>query len=88
LHGSLRRRVADAVAAIGAPFAVLSSGAMHDAAFVAQVAPTALLFVPSQDGVSHTPAESSAIEDLALAAEVVATTIVDGDLVSSGASQA
>lgn len=80
LHSSLRRRVADAVAAVGAPFAVLSSGAMHDAAFVAQVAPTALLFVPSQEGVSHAPAESSAIEHLALAAEVVATTIVDGDL--------
>jgi hydantoinase/carbamoylase family amidase len=87
LHGSLRRRVADAVAAIGAPFAVLASGAMHDAAFVAQVAPAALLFVPSADGVSHTPSESSAIEHLALAAEVVATTIVEGDLVSGPAQQ-
>jgi beta-ureidopropionase / N-carbamoyl-L-amino-acid hydrolase len=59
---------------------VLPSGAMHDAAFVAQVAPAALLFVPSQGGVSHAPAESSALEHLALAAEVVAATIVDGGL--------
>jgi allantoate deiminase len=87
LHGSLRRRVADAAAAIGAPFAVLSSGAMHDAAFVAQVAPTAMLFVPSEDGVSHTPAETSAVEHLALAAEVLATTIVNGDLLRPGGSQ-
>jgi allantoate deiminase len=80
LHHSLRRRVADAAAAMGVPFAVLPSGAMHDAAFIAQVAPAALLFVPSQGGVSHAPAESSALEHLALAAEVVAATIVDGGL--------
>ena len=80
LHHSLRRRVADAATAIGVPFAVLASGAMHDAAFVARVAPAALVFVPSEGGVSHAPAESSAVEHLARAAEVVAATIVDGAL--------
>jgi beta-ureidopropionase / N-carbamoyl-L-amino-acid hydrolase len=31
----------------------LSSGAMHDACAIAAVAPTAMIFVPSRDGVSH-----------------------------------
>jgi hydantoinase/carbamoylase family amidase len=79
LHATLRRRVADAAGALSVPFAVLTSGAMHDAAFVAQIAPAALLFVPSRAGVSHAPSEESALQDLALAAEVVAATVVHGD---------
>jgi N-carbamoyl-L-amino-acid hydrolase len=35
----------------------LVSGAFHDAVHVASVCPTAMLFVPSHQGVSHNPAE-------------------------------
>ena len=35
----------------------LVSGAGHDAAFLSRVAPTAMLFVPSRDGLSHTSTE-------------------------------
>jgi allantoate deiminase len=55
---------------ITAPPAV--SGALHDAAVIAPHLPTAMVFVPSKDGVSHNPAEFSRVEDLALAAEVIA----------------
>jgi N-carbamoyl-L-amino-acid hydrolase len=34
------------------------SGAGHDAVYVARVAPTAMIFVPCQDGISHNPRES------------------------------
>src|SRR5581483_6194081 len=54
------------------PHRVLSSGAGHDAAVVAQCAPTALLFIPCADGVSHSPAEKARVEDLALAVELAA----------------
>jgi hydantoinase/carbamoylase family amidase len=47
------------------------SGALHDSAILAPHIPTAMLFVPSRDGISHNPAEFSRIEDIALAAEIV-----------------
>ena len=37
----------------------LPSGAFHDAQFVAGVCPSAMLFVPCRNGVSHNPAEYS-----------------------------
>ncbi|MBX9830294.1 MAG: Zn-dependent hydrolase [Xanthobacteraceae bacterium] len=35
----------------------LASGAGHDAAFVARIAPSAMLFIPCRDGKSHAPEE-------------------------------
>lgn len=35
----------------------LASGAGHDAAFIARVAPSAMLFIPCRDGKSHAPEE-------------------------------
>lgn len=35
----------------------LTSGAYHDALFIARVAPAAMIFVPSRGGLSHNPAE-------------------------------
>lgn len=52
-----------------------SSGALHDAAIVAPFLPTAMLFVASKGGISHNPAEFSRIEDIALAAEVLARAV-------------
>jgi beta-ureidopropionase / N-carbamoyl-L-amino-acid hydrolase len=48
----------------------LASGAGHDAAFVARIAPSAMLFIPCRDGRSHNPeewAEPAAIGNGALA---------------------
>ncbi len=53
------------------------SGALHDAAIVASVLPTAMLFVPSRNGISHHPDEFSRVEDVACAAELVAQVICD-----------
>ena len=64
---------------MGLPFRVLPSGAGHDAAIVARRAPSALVFVPCLDGVSHSPAESASAEDIAAAAELVATVIEQAD---------
>jgi allantoate deiminase len=47
------------------------SGALHDSAVLAKHIPTAMLFVPSRDGISHNPAEFSRVEDIAAAAAVV-----------------
>lgn len=58
--------------ACGAEPLELVSGAAHDTMNVAPFAPSALVFVPCADGVSHAPHESADPADAALATEVVA----------------
>ena len=57
--------------ATGEPFMVMPSGAAHDTMCVADKVPTAMVFVPCVDGLSHTPLEDSDTRDAALAAEVL-----------------
>ena len=47
------------------------SGALHDAAILAPLLPTAMLFIASEGGISHNPKEFSRIEDIAAAAAVL-----------------
>ncbi len=47
------------------------SWADHDTKFVSYVAPAAMLFVPSKDGISHNPLEMSEASDLLKASEIV-----------------
>jgi allantoate deiminase len=68
----LTELVAEAVAATGHPVVRLPSGAGHDAAMIATIAPVAMLFVRCAGGVSHHPAESVTVEDVA--ASIEATT--------------
>ena len=49
----------------------LVSGAGHDACYVARVAPTAMIFVPCKDGISHNEIESATPEDLAVGCQVL-----------------
>ena len=53
----------------------VASGALHDAAVLAPVLPTAMLFVASDGGISHNPAELSRIQDIAQAARVLAEVV-------------
>jgi len=50
---------------------MLPSGAGHDAQFMHTVCPTAMIFVPSINGVSHAPGERSDPEDLERGANVL-----------------
>jgi beta-ureidopropionase / N-carbamoyl-L-amino-acid hydrolase len=49
----------------------MTSGAGHDACFVASVAPTAMIFVPSQGGISHNESEFTAPADCEKGANVL-----------------
>ena len=62
--------LARAVEELGYPVERLPSGAGHDAAAVAEIAPIAMLFVRCRDGISHNPAESVEAEDVAVAIDV------------------
>jgi len=61
----------DAVKSIGVPPLRLPSGAGHDAVAMANLCPSAMLFVRCKGGISHNPAESITVEDADVAARVV-----------------
>jgi allantoate deiminase len=60
-----------AVEDTGLPAHRLPSGAGHDAAQMAALTNVAMLFVRCKEGISHNPAESVRIEDVAAAMEVM-----------------
>jgi allantoate deiminase len=70
------QRLMQAAKQLGVQAATATSGALHDAAILAHHLPTAMVFVASRDGISHDPAEFSRIEDVALAARLLAELIV------------
>jgi beta-ureidopropionase / N-carbamoyl-L-amino-acid hydrolase len=49
----------------------LVSGAGHDAAFMSRICPSAMVFVPSRNGKSHSPDEWTGREEIAIGAAVV-----------------
>ena len=51
------------------------SGAYHDSMFIGTVAPVAMLFVPSQGGVSHCPQEWTDLEDIEKGCQVLAVAL-------------
>ena len=57
----------DVIAEIAGAGHRLASGPLHDAAEMARLVPTVMLFVKSLGGVSHTSAEDTPISDLELA---------------------
>jgi allantoate deiminase len=59
----------------GTPHMLIPSGAGHDAQQMAQVARTAMIFVRSKDGRSHTPAEFTSAEDAAAGIEILAAAL-------------
>ncbi|APO82585.1 Zn-dependent hydrolase [Pseudomonas asiatica] len=49
----------------------MTSGAGHDAQMIARIAPAAMIFVPSQGGISHNPREHTDDEQLIQGAQVL-----------------
>jgi allantoate deiminase len=68
---ALVERMADAVASLGYPVQRLASGAGHDCVALAQLTGVAMLFVRCKGGISHNPAESVKVEDIAVAIDVL-----------------
>jgi allantoate deiminase len=75
LHKPVRECLVGAAREVGASLCVLASGASHDAAHVAAVAPAGMLFVPSRDGLSHSPGEWSSTEDIIRGANALAVAL-------------
>jgi hydantoinase/carbamoylase family amidase len=67
----LRELSSSACHDLGLNYRVMSSGAGHDAAIVARLVPSAMIFVPSRDGFSHVPEEWTSPADIAKGVEVL-----------------
>lgn len=60
-------------------YKLMPSGAGHDAQSMAQIAPIGMIFIPSVDGVSHSPKEYSRPGDIENGANVLLHTILEID---------
>lgn len=66
-----------AAGALGYTHADLYSGAGHDAMHIARIAPSAMIFIPCKDGLSHHEAESITPEQAEAGANVLLYSIVE-----------
>jgi len=57
----------------------MPSGAGHDAAHIARVAPTGMIFVPSRGGISHDPREFSPLPEIRRGAQVLLGALLELD---------
>jgi N-carbamoyl-L-amino-acid hydrolase len=56
---------------MGQPYQLMTSGAGQDAQMLARICPSAMIFVPSIGGISHSPLEATNPDDLELGANVL-----------------
>ena len=71
---SVLEKTADA---LGIRFRRMVSGAGHDAQLMAGICPAAMIFVPSLNGISHSPRESTGLESLELGTNILLQTILE-----------
>ncbi|MCH4564330.1 M20 family metallo-hydrolase [Halomonas sp. EGI 63088] len=73
---AIRRLLTLAARDAGMATLELMSGATHDAKWLHTMAPTGMLFVPCEGGVSHNQAESAAPEDLRAGTQVLCNALI------------
>ncbi len=73
--GQVRAAVADAAAALAYPAMDIISGGSHDAAALAGLSPTGMIFIPCTRGVSHHPDEDADDAALVAGADVLASVL-------------
>jgi N-carbamoyl-L-amino-acid hydrolase len=76
----LVKRVVDIAEQFGYPSHSMVSGAGHDATYMSQVAPTAMIFVPSIGGRSHVEVENTRWDDCEAGANVLLHCILQSAL--------
>ena len=76
LDEGLTKALEEAAEKAGEPYMTMHSGAAHDTMSVADRIPSAMVFVPCKDGISHSPEEDADPADAALGAEVMLNAIM------------
>jgi N-carbamoyl-L-amino-acid hydrolase len=80
-NAKLLTAIESACDALGLSHQRMPSGAFHDAASMAAICPTAMIFVPSVGGVSHSPDELTHDEDCVNGANVLLNALLHVDAV-------
>jgi N-carbamoyl-L-amino-acid hydrolase len=78
-NASVRTLIEASIQALGLSYQTMPSGAGHDAQDMAPITPTGMIFVPSRGGVSHSPQEFTAADDMANGANVLLHTLLKLD---------
>jgi len=71
--------VRSATEKLGYPYMEMVSGAGHDSLYIASVAPTSMIFVPCENGISHNEIEYAKPEDLEAGCNVLLHAILEID---------
>jgi ureidoglycolate amidohydrolase len=69
------RTIGEVCREFGLPSQEMISRAYHDSLFMALVAPTSMIFVPSKDGISHRPDEYTSPKEIEQGVHVLAETL-------------
>jgi N-carbamoyl-L-amino-acid hydrolase len=72
----VREMIAEATEALELSYKHMPSGAGHDAQSLARICPIGMIFVPSVDGISHSPKEFTAPEDVENGANVLLQSVL------------
>jgi allantoate deiminase len=75
LSPEVRAQIEASIQELGLRYLVMPSGAGHDAEILAPRFPSAMLFVPSRDGKSHTPEEYTPVEQVVPGVQALAGTL-------------
>jgi len=75
----IRSAIDDSAKSLGFSTKLLPSGAGHDAQEIADLCPVGMIFVPSRDGISHSPREYSKPEEITNGVNVLLQTVLKLD---------
>ena len=75
----IRKVIDESAKQLGLTTKSMQSGAGHDAQEIAEVCPVGMIFVPSRDGISHSPREFSKPDDITNGANVLLNTLLKLD---------
>ncbi len=79
MHDDVRSVIRDSARKLGLSFSSLPSGAGHDAQSMAEITRAGMIFVPSVNGISHSPHEYTSPEDCTNGANVLLQTLLSLD---------
>lgn len=79
MNRQIQEEIAKASERQGMPYLRMPSGAFHDSLWLTQRFPSGMIFVPSVDGISHSPREYTKQEDLENGVNVLLETVLSLD---------
>lgn len=75
----VKGNIEQAVKELGIDYTVIPSGAFHDSLIMTSVFPTGMIFVPSENGISHSRYEYTKDEDIQKGCDVLLKTVLNVD---------